>query len=109
MHITFVKKIGADGLPCRKCRDVESRLEAAGLMGCIDDIAVADERDPKGAGWQLARAHSMTSAPFFLVRRGDETEVYTIYLKLVREVLEPRVTAQCSGSSTSANRASAVA
>lgn len=108
MHITFVKKIGADGLPCRKCRDVERRLREADLLRFIDAVAIADERDPASAGLALAREFGMTSAPFFVVRAGGRAEIYSIYLKLVREVLEP-LAAQYSGSVTSANRASTAA
>ena len=50
MHITFVKKILADGQACRKCRDVEQRLERSGYWSAIDEVIIADERDPDSAG-----------------------------------------------------------
>lgn len=89
MHITFVKKIAADGQPCRKCRDVELRLERDGVLGHIDEAAIADERDADSRGAQLAREFGVDRAPFFLVRRGEQVEVYTIYLKFLREIIEP--------------------
>ncbi len=87
MHLTFVKKILADGEPCRKCRDVEDRLKQGGFWPQIDSVIIADERDAASPGLQLALQHEVKVAPFFLVRAGNETKVYTIYLQLVREVL----------------------
>ena len=88
MHITFVKKILADGTVCRKCQDVESRLNGAGHLARIDEVVIADERDPLSPGHALAREFKVSVAPFFIVRRGDVTAIYTIYLQFVREVLE---------------------
>ena len=90
VHVTFVKKILADGTPCRKCHDVEQRLERDGYWSSIDAVVVADERDPRSAGMILAKELNVQYAPFFVVRQGDETRVYTIYLQFVREVLETR-------------------
>ena len=89
MHLTFVKKILANGEPCRKCRDVEERLKQGGYWPQIDTVVIADERDVDSPGLQLARRHDVKVAPFFVVREGDKTEIYTIYLQLVREVLAP--------------------
>lgn len=89
MHITFVKKILLDGEPCRKCREVEERLKQGGYWPQIDAVAIADERDPESEGLQLARQFNVKVAPFFLVRDGGETKAYSIFLQLVREVLEP--------------------
>ena len=85
VHVTFVKKVLASGEPCAKCRDVEERLERSGLMSRIDRVVVADERDAGSEGMSLARAHQVDRAPFFLVRTGQETTVYTVYLKFVRD------------------------
>lgn len=87
MRITFVKKILKSGEPCPKCADVSARLEASGQQARIDELIVADERDPDSAGMKLAAAHGVAVAPFFLVEQGGETTVYTVYLKFVREVL----------------------
>jgi hypothetical protein len=89
MHVTFVKKILADGTPCRKCLDVEARLKAGGYWARIDEIRVADERDPDSSGWPLVREFNVGVAPFFVVREGDTAKVYSIFLQLVREVLAP--------------------
>ena len=87
MRITFVKKILANGEPCAKCADVEQRLQASGQMARIDRVVVADERDPNSAGMRLATRHQVAVAPFFVVEDGDETTVYPVYLRFVKEVL----------------------
>ena len=87
MRITFVKKILANGEPCAKCADVSARLEAAGQLARIDQVVVADERDPGSLGMRLAAAHGVTVAPFFLVEREGQTTVYTVYLRFAKEVL----------------------
>jgi hypothetical protein len=88
MRITMVKKILADGSPCRKCAEVESRLRDGGHLGRIDRIVVADERDADGEGMQLARRYGVELAPFFIVEDDDGgTRIYTIFLRFLREVL----------------------
>lgn len=95
MHITFVKKILANGEPCAKCNDVSARLEANGQMARIDAIVIADERDPDSPGMQLAARHGVTRAPFFIVEDVAGTRVYTVYFKFAREVLgHPRSAAR---------------
>ena len=89
VHVTFVKKILADGEPCRKCREVEERLKQGGYWPQINAIVIADERDPDSDGLRLAREFNVKVAPFFLVSDGAQTKVYSIFLQLVREVLEP--------------------
>ncbi|MDX1518588.1 MAG: hypothetical protein R3318_00600 [Gammaproteobacteria bacterium] len=86
--ITMIKKILADGSPCKKCAEVEQRLVASGQMGRIDEVIIADERDPDSAGMRLAREYGVDRAPFFIVEKDGNTEIYTVYFKLVREVLE---------------------
>jgi len=89
VKITLVKKILADGSPCKKCGDVLQKLEDGGHMSRIDEVLVADERDPESAGLQLAKTLNVHRAPFFVVdREGAEPEVHTVYLKFVKEVLE---------------------
>ncbi|CAD5108772.1 hypothetical protein [Zestomonas carbonaria] len=91
MRITLVKKVLADGQDCRKCRDVLQQLERRGLLGRIDRILVADERDPGSTGWMVAQHYGVDSAPFFVVRHDDGSErVYTVFLALLHEVLEPK-------------------
>ena len=88
MHITFVKKIKADGMPCRKCAEVEERLEKAGQMPRIDEVVIADERDPGSPGMRLAARYGVEQAPFFIVDDGKgPPRIYTIYLRFVKEVL----------------------
>ena len=92
MHVTFVKKILADGTPCAKCADVEARLRRDGHWSRIDAVVLADERDPRSEGMVLAVRHGVSLAPFFVVTddRG-RTTIYTSYLKLVREIFGGQV------------------
>lgn len=88
MHITFVKKRFADGSTCRKCAEIEQRLARDGHLARIDEVLEADVGDPDSAGMRLAQELGVDYAPFFVVRDGARREVYGIYLKFVREVLE---------------------
>ena len=89
MRIRMVKKLKADGSPCRKCADVEKRLSDAGLLHRIDQIIIADENDPTSDGMQLAREFDVATAPFFIVEDDTgEATVYTVYFKFLKEVLE---------------------
>lgn len=95
MKITLVKKILKDGSPCPKCADVQAKLEGAGQMDRIDEVLIADERDPNSAGMALAHKLKVERAPFFVVERdGQEPVVYTVYLKFVKEVLNQQASAQ---------------
>ena len=67
MKITFVKKIKADGSPCRKCAEVQTRLEKDGHIEKIDRTVIADERDESSEGMQLAKQFEVERAPFFIV------------------------------------------
>ncbi len=90
MKITLVKKILADGSPCKKCGEVLEKIEAADQMRFIDEIVIADEADKNSAGMLLAAQYQVSRAPFFIVEDDDgTTEVFTIYFKLVKEVLNP--------------------
>ena len=89
MKITLVKKILADGSPCRKCAEVQKRLEKDDLLHHINATVIADERDSHSTGMQLAQQYQVDRAPFFLVEQeGAEPVVYTVYLKFVNEVLK---------------------
>lgn len=90
MKITLVKKILADGSPCRKCADVLEKLEEGGHMGRIDEVLIADERDPASEGRALAKQLEVDRAPFFVVEDGERTTVYTVYMKFVKEVLDQK-------------------
>lgn len=89
MKITLVKKILADGSPCKKCGDVMEKLESSGHMSKIDQMLVADERNPESDGMVVAKRHDVNRAPFFIVEReGEDPVIYTVYFKLVKEVLD---------------------
>ncbi len=94
MKITLVKKILADGSPCKKCADVLEKLEASGHMHAIDDVIIADERDSNSPGMLLAAQLDVQRAPFFVVEKpGEEPLVYTVYMKFLRDVLEQKTSA----------------
>lgn len=89
MKITLVKKILSDGSPCKKCADVLEKLENSGNMSKIDEVLIADERDPESPGMKLAKHHDVDRAPFFVVEREDgNVQIYTVYLKFSKEVLD---------------------
>ncbi len=86
--ITFVKKILANGSPCAKCADVEKKLQDGSQLQYIDETLIADERDPSSPGMQLASKLNVERAPFFVVEENGNTQVFTVYLKFVKEVLK---------------------
>ncbi len=95
MNITMVKKIMKDGSSCRKCADVLSQLEENNLLHRIDQIVIADERDPNSQGMILAKEHKVDLAPFFVVEEdGQATKIYTVYFKFVKEVLSEGLSEQ---------------
>jgi uncharacterized Zn finger protein len=87
-RITFVKKIFADGSPCKKCGEVMDKMETANQMRFIDEVVIADEADSDSQGMLLAKQYDVSKAPFFLVEDQEgNIEIYTIYFKLVKDVL----------------------
>ncbi|WP_422488790.1 hypothetical protein [Endozoicomonas sp. ALE010] len=89
MKITMVKKIMADGNLCKKCQEVQERLESSGHINRIDQFVTAVDGDPDSTGTLLANLYQVDKAPFFIVEEeGCEPAIYTIYFKLVKEVLE---------------------
>ncbi|QKX18339.1 hypothetical protein [Microbulbifer sp. YPW1] len=91
MRITLVKKVLADGSLCAKCNDVEQKLKENDQEKFLDEILIADERDLESPGMQLAQRLNVQRAPFFVVEEeGKEPEVYTVYFKFVKEVLNNR-------------------
>lgn len=89
MKITFVKKIKADGSACRKCAEVQQRLENDGYINKIDQTIIADERDKNSKGMLLAKQYNVSQAPFFIIEEeGKETEIYTVYFKFVNDILK---------------------
>ncbi|NIB41201.1 hypothetical protein HBA55_16480 [Pseudomaricurvus alkylphenolicus] len=88
MKITLVKKIMADGSPCKKCGDVLQKLEQNNQMQYIDEVLVADERDSNSDGMLLAAEHNVNRAPFFVVEEeGQPVKIHTVYFKFAKEVL----------------------
>ena len=95
MKITFVKKIKRDGSPCKKCAEVQTRLENDGHLDRIDRTVIADERDSNSEGMILAKELSVERAPFFIVEyENGESTIYTIYFKFVKEVLNAETSEQ---------------
>lgn len=89
VKITLVKKILADGSPCKKCADVLQRLEKSNYLRHINHIVEAHENDPSSEGMQIAQTLQVDKAPFFVVEQADGQQVvYTVYFKLVQEVLK---------------------
>ena len=88
-HITFVKKILANGELCKKCQEVSERLSSEKLIDLIDHIAIADERDADSEGVRLANEHNVERAPFFLVENDDgKVTVFDIYFKFKKYMAE---------------------
>lgn len=91
MKITFVKKINLDGSFCKKCDEVQQKMDAAGQNEMIDEVLIADERDPSSPGMELASLFQVDRAPFFLVEsEGEAPVIYTVYFKFVKEVLNQK-------------------
>lgn len=83
MHITFVKKILANGELCQKCHDVSNRLGSENILPLINHICIADERDTDSEGLRLAKKYQVERAPFFLVKdEAGTTTVFEVYFKL---------------------------
>lgn len=87
MYITMVKKRLADGSDCRKCNQAAEHLKSRGLWQRIDDVVLADERDPSSAGMQLAARFGIETAPFFVVRDEAGEHVYTSVMRLIQDRL----------------------
>ncbi len=93
MKITMVKKIFADGAPCKKCAEVEAKMHEAGQLERLDQVIVADEADPQSDGMLLAAKYGVDRAPFFVVERaGQPPEVFTVYFQFVKKVLNATTT-----------------
>lgn len=84
-HVTFVKKILANGDLCQKCFEVSERLDKDGTLDLINYIAIAEESNPDSEGMQLAAKHEVQRAPFFVVEEDDgSVQVFEIYFKFKR-------------------------
>lgn len=86
-HVTFVKKILANGELCQKCFEVSERLEKDGTLDLINYISIAEEANPDSEGMQLAQKYNVERAPFFVVEGDDgEVTVFDIYFKFKRHM-----------------------
>src|SRR6476620_7171519 len=88
MHVPMVKKQLSGGAPCRKCAQAEDLLRSRNLWTRIDAVVLAEEDDPSSPGMKLAAKFGIETAPFFIVRDDDGTEVvYESVLKLIKDRL----------------------
>ncbi len=90
-RVTMVKKRLASGDACPKCDEAEAWLRERGLWARIDRIVWADESDPDSEGMQLARAHGVALAPFFIIADAGpdgRVAIVTSTLALSRRLAE---------------------
>lgn len=88
MNIKLVQKIKLDGNPCRKSARVLKNLKELNLLEQIDEIIAADEREKsESEGFNLARKHQISSAPFFIVESDEGSiQVHTTYYRFMKDV-----------------------
>ena len=68
-------------------------MRETGQLEHIDHTVIAYEADPRSEGMLIAAEHSVDRAPFFIVERdGQAPEIYTVYFKFVKEVLNQKTT-----------------
>jgi hypothetical protein len=82
----MVKKIHQDGSECKKCKEVNDRLNENNEMQFIDHIAYAEEGNTNSEGYQIAQKHGVSIAPFFVVSEEGKETVYKTYLQLRKQV-----------------------
>jgi len=80
----MVKKRLASGEACRKCVQAEDLLRGRGLWGLVDEVVWAEEGNSDSPGAVLARAHSVSVAPFFLISDGGQERVETSALRIAK-------------------------
>lgn len=86
-NVIYVKKILGDGSLCRKCAQVTDRIQEDDLFDVIDQVIIADERNPYSEGMRLAKEFNVDRAPFFIVEREDGSQqIFDIYLKFKKAV-----------------------
>jgi len=68
----LVKKRLEDGELCRKCKDVQQKLEADGTIELVGGLSIADLSDPSSDGLKIAEHFDEKKAPFFVVKEGNE-------------------------------------
>jgi hypothetical protein len=90
MKITMVKKMNPDGSFCKKCDEIDAKLQRAGYLQYINHIAIAEHGSPLSEGMVLAAKHNIDLAPFFIVEKeGEPPEIHTVYFRFVKQVLKP--------------------
>ncbi len=88
MRVTMVKKLLADGTPCRKCAQAEDLLRRRGVWERLDEVVIAQEGDPDSPGMKLAQQHQVDLAPFWIVEDGGgPARIYTSAISVFRDVL----------------------
>ncbi len=91
MRVTMVKKRFADGSTCGKCEQAEEVLRRREVWDSLDAVVWADERDESSEGMQLARAHRVELAPFFVVTRDDGSQDVLVSTIKVVKLLKKRL------------------
>jgi hypothetical protein len=87
MNIKLIQKIKIDGNSCHKSARVLNELKELNLLDTIDEIIAADERHQSNSeGFDLARKHNVSSAPFFIVEDEGKTKIYTAYYRFMKDV-----------------------
>ena len=90
MKITLVKKRNPDGSFCKKCIEIDEKLQRANYLQYINHTAIAEANDPSSEGMQLAAQYNIETAPFFIVEQdGKEAEIHTVYFRFVKQALRP--------------------
>ena len=70
---------------------VADAVQSALASPLVHEVLLADERDPSSPGMLLAKHYNVEQAPFFVVEReGQQPEIYTVYFKFVKEVLNQK-------------------
>ncbi len=93
MNIKLVQKIKLDGNSCRKSARVLNDLKELNLLEKIDEIIAADEREQSSSqGFNLAKKHQVSSAPFFIVENDEGVQkVYTAYYRFMKDIFQVSV------------------
>jgi phosphoadenosine phosphosulfate reductase len=72
----LVKKRLEDGDLCRKCKDVQNKLEKDDLLKHVGGVSIADLNEPTSAGLKIAEHFKEEKAPFFVVKeKGKDWRV----------------------------------
>ena len=76
-----------DGNPWRKSAKVLNNLQELNLLGKIDEIIAAVQRQASSEGFNLANKYQVESAPFFIVNNDEGlTRIYTAYHRFMKDI-----------------------